>query len=117
MLRQVITRLPTDKALKATERPADIFLPLNRRFAHSPLRPIVYRISPVMTYYANYPQVSGELQRQWALLNTRDSLTDSYKHFRTIRQIKSTLLRLQRSGMVWCEDGGNGFETRVEKLV
>ncbi len=68
------------------------------------------RVSPVLSYYHALP-LDDELQRQWALLDTHDSLTDWYKHFRTRGQIRTTLERLG-AREIWCEYGGNGVEAR-----
>ena len=46
-------------------------------------------MSPVLTHYQTYPELNDELQRQWALLDTHDSLTDYFKHFRTRGQMQA----------------------------
>jgi hypothetical protein len=97
--------------MRFTERLVDTMLPLHKRVAHSRARSIVGRLSPVLTHYATYPQLDDDLQRQWALLDTHDSLTDYFKHFRTPGQIRRTLAELGLEE-VWCEYGGNGVEAR-----
>ena len=90
----------------------DIFLPWHKMVRNfRPGRMVVHRISPVLSFYALYPELEDNLQREWALLDTHDSLTDWYKHFRTRGQILRTLekLGLER---IWCEYGGNGVEAR-----
>jgi SAM-dependent methyltransferase len=109
--RMVLKRLPTSVSMRFTERLVKLALPLHKRAAHSPLRSVVSRLSPVLTHYATYPDLSDELQRQWALLDTHDSLTDYFKHFRTKRQIRALLDRMGLTE-VWCEYGGNGVEAR-----
>lgn len=52
------------------------------------------RFSPLTTYYRTFPQMPEELQREWALLDTHDTLTDWYKHFRTATQIQAGLAAL-----------------------
>ena len=73
-------------------------------------------VSPrrVLCYYRAYPDLTDELHREWALLDTHDSLTDWYNHFRTRGQIRRTFEQL---GMVqiWCEYGGNGVEARGQR--
>jgi hypothetical protein len=54
-------------------------------------RKLLNRVSPVVSYYTTYPQLSDEVHRQWALLDTHDSQTDRYKHFRTIGQVRRLL--------------------------
>jgi SAM-dependent methyltransferase len=111
LFRMILKRLPAAASMRFTERLVDTMLPLHKRFARSRGRSIVYRLSPVLTHYATYPELSDELQRQWALLDTHDSLTDYFKHFRTRGQIRRTLQRLGLEE-IWCEYGGNGVEAR-----
>ena len=73
------------------------------------------RLSPVRCYYHVYPDLDDELHREWALLDTRDSLTDWYQHVRTQGQIRATLERLGLQD-IWCEYGGNGVEARGKRL-
>ncbi len=111
LFRMILKRLPTDLSMRVTERLVDTMLPLHKRVAHNRARSIVGRLSPVLTHYATYPELDDELQRQWALLDTHDSLTDYFKHFRTRGQVRRTLGRLGLQE-VWCEYGGNGVEAR-----
>ncbi len=72
---------------------------------------LLSRLSPVLCYYHAYPDLSDELQREWALLDTHDSLTAWYAHVRSRGRIRRTL---QKLGMeqIWCNYGGNGVEAR-----
>jgi SAM-dependent methyltransferase len=112
VFRAWLKRLPAESALRVTERLVDLFLPWHKRVAHIPLaRSIVHRVSPVLSYYVLYPELEDALQREWALLDTHDSLTDWYKHFRTRGQIEKFLRKLGLKD-IWCEYGGNGVEAR-----
>ena len=75
---------------------------------------VISRFSPLLTYYHSFPQLSDELQYEWAELDTHDSLTDYYKHARSRRSIAMRLhaLNAQR---IWVEKGGNGVEARCQK--
>ena len=99
-----------------TERLVQALLPLHKRASRSRLRSIVDRVSPVLTYYVMYPELSDEIQYRWALLDTHDSLTDWYKHFRTRGQIRQ-LLRHMGLTDIWCEYGGNGVEARGRRAL
>jgi 2-polyprenyl-3-methyl-5-hydroxy-6-metoxy-1,4-benzoquinol methylase len=115
LFRAYLKRLPTAKALVATEKLVDWFLPWHKRVRNfRPGRILVHHLSPVLSFYALYPELDDRLQREWALLDTHDSLTDWYKHFRTRKQIYRTLagLGLQE---IWCEYGGNGVEARGKR--
>jgi hypothetical protein len=75
---------------------------------------LLNRISPVISYYDAFPQLNDSLQREWALLDTHDSLTDWYKRFRSKAQIERLLTNLGCKN-IWCEYGGNGVEARCVK--
>ena len=112
LFRRYLRRLPADKGLRSTERLVNIFWPLHKMARHFyPAQMVLSRLSPVLCYYRPYPNLSEEVQREWALLDTHDSLTDWYNHFRTREQIRRTL---EQFGMleIWCEYGGNGVEAR-----
>ena len=72
------------------------------------------RISPVVDYQDAYPELGQKLLREWALLDTHDTLTDVYKHMRSKEEIED---HLKRCGMVDLEVyyGGNGVEARARK--
>jgi ubiquinone/menaquinone biosynthesis C-methylase UbiE len=109
--RMVLKRMPTGKAMQVTESMVQTMLPLHKRVSGSRLRSIVYRISPLLTHYVTYPELSDDIQYQWALLDTHDSLTDWFKHFRTRGQIQRLLQGLGVAD-IWCTYGGNGVEAR-----
>jgi 2-polyprenyl-3-methyl-5-hydroxy-6-metoxy-1,4-benzoquinol methylase len=116
LFRTILKRLPRRTSMRFTERLVDMMLPIHKRVSRSRLRSIVYRLSPVLTHYGTYPDLSDQLQREWALLDTHDSLTDFFKHFRTRGQV---LRQLQTLGLqeIWCEYGGNGVEARARRPV
>ncbi len=78
------------------------------------LRPRFLRISPVVDYHSAYPQLGPKLLLAWALLDTHDTLTDTYKHLRSAEEISS---QLRRCGMVDIDVdyAGNGVEARARK--
>lgn len=111
LFRAVFTKLPPDKGLRWTKRVVDFFLPMHEAVRGKRIpRSLLARISPVVSYYDVLP-LSLEHQREWALLDTHDALTDRYKHLRTPAQIRRTLEGLG-AAEVWCAEGGNGVEAR-----
>jgi SAM-dependent methyltransferase len=111
LLRQVFRRLPPETGMKWTERLVDFFFPLHRAVRHSRVgHALVSRVTPVVSYFHCY-DLTDELHRQWALLDTHDALTDRYKHKRTRGQILRSLQRLGGTD-ISCEYGGNGVEAR-----
>jgi 2-polyprenyl-3-methyl-5-hydroxy-6-metoxy-1,4-benzoquinol methylase len=70
------------------------------------------KFSPLVDYYDVYPQLGEKILAEWALLDTHDTLTDRYKHLRSVAQIDSCLIAC---GLVETETsyGGNGVEARA----
>jgi SAM-dependent methyltransferase len=114
LFRVILKRQSPEAGLRWTERIVNFFLPLHRAVRNVPLaQALLSRVSPVLSYYHVLP-LNEELQREWALLDTHDALTDWYKHLRTRRQLRRTLERLG-AGEIWCEYGGNGVEARCRR--
>ena len=90
LIREVLRRMPPARSAAVTHRLVRTFLPMHKRLAHRTLASrFLARLSPVVTYFDVYPALSEDLQREWAELDTFDSLTDRYKHFRTVRSLRS----------------------------
>lgn len=112
LFRLYFKRLPPAEGIRWTEWLVDKLLPLHhvgRRFY--PAQMLLSRLSPVLCYYHAFPDLANEIHREWALLDTHDSLTAWYMHFRTRGQIRRALERLGLTD-VWCNYGGNGVEAR-----
>jgi SAM-dependent methyltransferase len=114
LFRLLFRSLPPATSLRWTQRLVDTLLPLHRAVRNRPLaRMLLTRVSPVLAYYHALP-LSDDLQRDWAFLDTYDSLTDRYKHFRTKSEITRHLERLGAE-VAFCEYGGNGVEARCRR--
>jgi 2-polyprenyl-3-methyl-5-hydroxy-6-metoxy-1,4-benzoquinol methylase len=110
LVRYFLKRLPPHEGIKRTERLVDVLLPLHRRLQHWRFgQRLLSRISPVLSYWHALPELTDAQQREWALVDTHDSLTAWYRHVRTRGQIKRTLQRLGLE-QIWCEYGGNAVE-------
>jgi SAM-dependent methyltransferase len=112
LFRQALRRLPPTRTIPLTAWMVDRLLPLHRRAGR--LAPLVSRVSPVASYYRTYPGLPEELQREWSLLDTHDSLTDWYKRLRTRRQIERMLVRLGADVELAARQG-NGVEARCRR--
>jgi hypothetical protein len=78
------------------------------------IRHQLLHLSPVVDYHDAYPQLGPKLLRQWAMLDTHDTLTDVFKHMRSAEEIAN---HLRQSGMIEIETvyAGNGVEARARK--
>jgi len=112
LFRLYLRRLPPEEGIRWTERLVNTLLPLHQMARHFyPAQALLSRLSPVLCYYRAFPDLSDEVHREWALLDTHDSLTAWYMHFRSRGQIRRTLKRLGL-GEIWCNYSGNGVEAR-----
>lgn len=115
LLRPILKRVSPARGLAATKALTRVFFPLHRAARHAkPLQMVISRFSPLLTYYHLFPQLSDQLQYEWAELDTHDSLTDYYKHLRSVGSIRRTLEKLG-SRNIWVQNGGNGVEARCQK--
>jgi 2-polyprenyl-3-methyl-5-hydroxy-6-metoxy-1,4-benzoquinol methylase len=117
LLRPVLKRLPPAKGLQWTERMVRALLPFHKRVRRSRVAQMfLSRLSPVICYSQAYPQLNDEMQYQWALVDTHDSLTCWYRRFRTRPQIERAMKSLGLEEVVcWC--GGNGIEARALRPI
>ena len=94
----------------------DIIFPVHwfLRRLHPRLNWLLNRISPVITYFDEHPELNREQHKEWALLDTHDSLTEWYKHRKTTGQITRILEELGVEN-IDCRYGGNGIEARGQK--
>ena len=115
LFRLYLRRLPPEKGIRWKERLVNTLLALHQMARHFyPAQVLLSRLSPVLCYYHAFPDLSDDVHREWALLDTHDSLTAWHMHFRSRRQIRRTLEQLGL-GEIWCEYGGNGVEARGQR--
>jgi SAM-dependent methyltransferase len=109
LVRAVLRRLPPETGLKVTDKMVSSLWPVHSRLRR--YRKLLNRVSPVYTYFDQFPELSDAHQRAWAFLDTHDALTDHYKWFRTRGQIERALSNLGTAEVeAW--KGGNGVEAR-----
>lgn len=115
ILRPIIKRLPKNKRIHTIKFLVNIFFPIHKLIRNSPiLQKLFSRISPILTYFHTYPELSDNLQKEWSMLDTHDALTDWYKHLRTLKQINEYLKNIYSESIeVW--KGGNGVEARCKR--
>lgn len=115
LFRAYLRRLPPEAGLQATETLVRLLLPLHRRSGRR-LGRVLSRVSPVYSYFGTLPELDDAAQREWALLDTHDALTDWFKHFRSAPQIEQTLRELGAEA-IDVSEGGNGAEARARRPV
>ena len=113
--RMYLKKKNPEQTIPYTERLVRRLLPMHKKFSGNKILSVLLnRISPVISYYRVFPQLNDELQKQWAMLDTHDSLTDWYKHFRNKKSIRRTLQQLGAES-IWCEYGISVVEARCQK--
>ena len=123
ILRSFLLRKPPEYTLRFCERFCKLLWPLHRTaYKLSKFRglwriePIVEKLSPVADYQYGRPELGEKLLFEWAVLDTHDSLTDRYKHTRSVEELRAVLEALPL-GSIECARGGNGVECRARKSV
>lgn len=111
-VRRALIRLPPERTVPLTERMVEVLWPLHSKWRRG--RKLLERVSPVQTYFDLFPDLDGEHQRAWAVLDTHDALTDRYKRFRTRAQLERALCALG-AAEVACWRDGNGIEGRAQR--
>ena len=120
-LRRLLTRLGPETALKTSLALTRALWPLHTALKRHATRRGVAGLrrrflgwSPVVDYHDAYPELGPEGLREWALLDTHDTLTDTYKHLRDCEQIAAAL---HAAGMVDIQTQytGNGVEALARK--
>ncbi len=103
------------------KRVVDLFWPLHKAFYSHSSKAIIQKLrshflywSPVVDYHYAYPQLDEQRLFEWAVLDTHDTLTDRYKHFRSVEEIRAAL---HSFGMINIQTAyaGNGVEARAWK--
>lgn len=118
-LRNLLLRMPPASAKSLSLTLARALLPLHKlswteKRGRWRLRKQLQKFSPLVDYYDVYPQLGEKLLAEWSVLDTHDTLTDYYKHLRSVEQIKSCLTAC---GLVdlKVEYAGNGIEALATK--
>ena len=95
ILRSFLLRKSPDFSMRFCRIMISILWPLHWAFAKgrkiralARIRSHFLLISPVVDYHDAYGQLGSKLLRQWAFLDTHDTLTDFYKHLRSADEIQ-----------------------------
>ncbi len=110
-----LKRMNPEKAMGIVRQLHRFFFPFHWKLRnHTLLRKLLYRISPLTDHLDDFPALEFKTQSEWSLLDSYDSLTDYYKHLRTLKQIRKILESLGPK-KIFIRRGGTGIEARAEK--
>jgi SAM-dependent methyltransferase len=110
-----ILRLPKEKRFSTVKKLTDYWFPWHWRYRDSWLvTRILRRVSPVIFHYPHIKLNDKQQYYDWSLLDTHDSTTDFYKHYRTPVQIRIHLEEIGATDIV-VQIGGNGVEAFCRK--
>jgi SAM-dependent methyltransferase len=117
ILREINLRLPPQLASRMTLALCHGLVKLHSRFWVSNAkaaswRQWLQRYSPLVDYFDAYHELPRDVLEQWCLLDTHDTVTDRYKHLRSVEQIRKQLDQLGLAN-IHVERGGNGVEARA----
>jgi SAM-dependent methyltransferase len=113
--RHLLRKMKPERSKKYVDGLVDFFFPLHWKFRNiKPLWWLLHRISPLIEYIHLFPEKGYEFHLEWSRLDSYDSLTDYYKHLRTVRQIRNLLTKLNGTS-IWSTVGGNGVEARCQR--
>lgn len=116
-LRAVLKRLPPEAGLKATRAVTAVCDPVRRLSCRVHwLDRIVSRVFPSVCYYRLFPDLDPKITYEWNELDTHDTLTDYYQHWRTPGQIRALMEGLGVR-VLDCRLDGIGVEARGRKAV
>ena len=124
ILRWFVLKRSAESRLGIVSRIVNAFWPIHKLVCHltrggqpnrNPLQRMASylftRVSPVVDHQYRYPGLSPELQREWAILDTHDTLTDVFKHKRSAEQLRAAVTALGIVDInIWLD--GNGIELR-----
>jgi len=117
LYRPILLKIPQKRRMNAVKKIVDFWFPVHWKFRNNLfLQRILRRLSPVLFYWGNLDLGSKEEFYEFALLDTHDSLTDTFKHHRTKSQLSKTLVNLGALNMKVVR-AGNGLEVFCQRPV
>lgn len=121
LIRSFLLRRSEEYAMRFVQQFVKVLWPLHqavyrRRGTKNGPRAISFlmRWSPVVDYHYSYPQLDEQKLYEWAVLDTHDTLTDRYKHFRSADEIENALRSFGMTN-IQTAYAGNGVEARAWK--
>jgi len=112
--RAILKRMPHEKALYVSKTIYKIAKPFYLKSSNRIYRKVLNIIFPIVYFDQEIPELPDEFKDEWSMLDTFDSLTDWFKHRRSVNQIYRELDRLGFIDIT-CFAGGNGVVARARK--
>ncbi len=94
LARSILKRLPHEKALIASKKMYEVAKPFYLKSKNRLYRKILNVIFPIVYFDNEIPELPKNFKDEWSILDTFDSLTDWYKHRRSVHQIYESLQKL-----------------------
>jgi len=115
LYRKYLKRLEPSSSKSKVDGLVNFFFPLHWKYKNNKVVWwLIHRISPLIEYIHEFPEMKYEDQLELSRLDSYDSLTDYYKHLKTPGQIRRILNKIGAKN-IWVETGGNGVEARGVK--
>ena len=115
IFRAILKEMKPERSQKIVNKLVDFFFPIHWKFQDKGIiNWLVHRVSPLIVYIREFPEQDRQFHYEWSKLDTYDQLTDYYKHLRSMKDIQTTLEKLNGKN-IWMNKGGNGVEARCEK--
>ena len=117
LFRKYLAKFNKEEKFEKINSLFNLFFPLHKAVRKLyPLQMLLSRISPIHVYFHAYPELSLDHQREWALLDTHDSLADPYKRHLSKSGLRK-YLKMHNYKIQFLEYGGNGIEARFIRSV
>lgn len=121
LMRKLLLALPEGWSIPLTKATVALLWPLHRLAWALRRLPGMARVrekflglSPVVDYQGIYGQLPLSILREWAVLDTHDTVSDTFKHLRGVEDLRRVLEELGLEDVVSVR-GGNGVEARGVK--
>lgn len=116
--RLFLKEMKPEKSKKIVDRLVNFFFPLHWKYRNNKIITwLLYRVSGIIFYYWQFPDKDRKFHYEWTKLDTYDSLTDYYKHLKTLSEVSRILNSLPDREALWVTKGGNGIEARCKKII
>jgi SAM-dependent methyltransferase len=119
LMRRFLLKLPAEWASPVALAASRALVQVHRLFCRrgrmaSILRDRLQKVSPLVDYYSSYPQLPRAVLVEWCVLDTHDTVTDFYKHLRSLDQVCAMVVDAGLD-VVHAAHGGNGVEVRARR--